>query len=80
VLVCVLEILPPSSGAKGFNGKGQGRMPLLDITSFLGELDKVLEDPAWIFFALVGGIGLLGLIALMLLYPISRDPENPPGS
>jgi hypothetical protein len=45
-------------------------MPLLDI---LAEADKILEDPAWIMFALAGAIGLLGLIALALLYPISRD-------
>lgn len=55
-------------------------MPLLDITSFLGELDKVLEEPAWIFFGLVGGIGVLGLLALLLLYPISTDTENSSGS
>jgi hypothetical protein len=55
-------------------------MPLLDITSFLGEVDKILEDPAWLFFFLVGGVGLLGLLLLMLLYPISKDPDNPPGS
>jgi hypothetical protein len=53
---------------------------LLDITSFLGDLDKVWEDPAWIFFALVGGVGLLGLTALMLLYPISRDTDTNQGS
>jgi hypothetical protein len=45
-------------------------MPLLDI---LAEADKILEDPAWIMFVLAGAIGLLGLIALALLYPISRD-------
>jgi hypothetical protein len=53
-------------------------MPLLDITSFLGDLDKVLEDPAWLFFGLVGGVGLLGLLAL-LLYPISSDTDQTPG-
>ncbi|HXH20812.1 MAG TPA: hypothetical protein VNN10_02195 [Dehalococcoidia bacterium] len=51
-------------------------MPLLDITSFLGELDKVLEDPAWLFFGLVGGVGLLGLLAIMLLYPFSSDSDQ----
>jgi hypothetical protein len=45
-------------------------MPLLDI---LAEADKILEDPAWIMFALAGAIGILGLLALFLLYPISRD-------
>lgn len=55
-------------------------MPLLDITSFLGDLDKVLEDPAWLFFGLVGGVGLLGLLALLLLYPISQDTDSTPGT
>lgn len=55
-------------------------MPLLDITSFLGDLDKILEDPAWIFFALVGGVGLLGLAALALLYPLSGDTDSNPGA
>ncbi len=53
-------------------------MPLLDITSLLGDLDKVLEDPAWLFFGLVGGIGFLGLLALILLYPISTDTDTTP--
>jgi hypothetical protein len=51
-------------------------MPLLDITSFLGDLDTVLEDPAWLFFGLVGIVGVLGLVALLVLYPISTDPES----
>jgi hypothetical protein len=45
-------------------------MPLLDI---LADLDKVLEDPAWIMFGLAGAVGLLGLVALILLYPLGRD-------
>ncbi len=45
-------------------------MPLLDI---LAEIDRVLEDPAWLMFALGMGIGGLGLAALVLLYPLSRD-------
>jgi hypothetical protein len=45
-------------------------MPVLDI---LADIDKVLEDPAWVMFGLAGLIGLLGLAALFLLYPISRD-------
>jgi hypothetical protein len=45
-------------------------MPLLDI---LAELDNILEDPAWLMFGLAGAVGVIGLIALALLYPISRD-------
>ncbi len=45
-------------------------MPLLDI---LADVDKVLEDPAWIMFGLAGAVGVLGLIALILLYPLGRD-------
>ena len=51
---------------------------LLGITSFLGKLDKYWEDPAWIFAALVGGLGILGLIALLTLYPISQDTDTNP--
>ncbi|HEY4684888.1 MAG TPA: hypothetical protein VII57_02465 [Dehalococcoidia bacterium] len=47
-------------------------MPVLDITSFLGDLDKVLEDPAWLLFGAAVIIGGLGL-ALLLLYPFARD-------
>ena len=54
-------------------------MALLDITSFLGELDKILEDPAWLFFFLIGGIGVLGMLALLLLYPISGDNDSTTG-
>ncbi|MGH7488421.1 MAG: hypothetical protein ACREMY_22905 [bacterium] len=49
---------------------------LLDITSFLGTLDKYWSDPAWIFAALIGGIGVMGLLALALLYPIGNDPDD----
>jgi hypothetical protein len=52
---------------------------LLDITSFLGHLDKFWDNPAWIFAALVGLVGALGLVALMLLYPFSRDTESGEG-
>ena len=45
-------------------------MPILDI---LADIDSVIEDPAWIMFGLAGGIGLLGLALLVLLYPFSRD-------
>ena len=48
-------------------------MPLLDITSFLGDLDKVLEDPAWLMFGLAVLVGGLGLALLFLLYPFARD-------
>jgi hypothetical protein len=51
---------------------------LISITSFLGDLDKYWEDPAWIFAALVGGLGILGLLALVMLYPISRDTDTNP--
>lgn len=40
-------------------------MPLLDVW-------EVLENPAWIFFALTVSVGLLGL-ALLMLYPLGRD-------
>ena len=45
-------------------------MPLLDI---LASVDKVLENPAWLMFGLAGAVGLLGLAALILLYPLGRD-------
>lgn len=45
-------------------------MPVLDI---LAEADKILEDPAWVMFALAGLLGVVGLAALVLLYPFSRD-------
>ena len=48
-------------------------MPLLDITSFLGDLDKVLEDPAWLIFIAAVAIGGLGPAALFFLYPFARD-------
>jgi uncharacterized protein involved in exopolysaccharide biosynthesis len=41
-------------------------MPLLTI------LD-VLEEPAWLMFGFAAGVGLLGLLALILLYPISKE-------
>jgi hypothetical protein len=49
-------------------------MPLLDVFGVsLADLDNFLEDPAWLMFALAGLIGFVGLTALALLYPISRD-------
>ena len=45
-------------------------MPLLDV---LHEADKILEDPAWLMFGLAGAVGVLGLLALVLLYPLGRD-------
>ena len=45
-------------------------MPVLDI---LSEVDSVLQNPAWIMFALAGLTGVLGLAALVILYPFSRD-------
>ena len=40
-------------------------MPFLDIWA-------VLENPAWIFFGLTVGIGLLGL-GILMLYPFGQD-------
>jgi hypothetical protein len=40
-------------------------MSVLDIWS-------ILEDPAWLFFGAMAGVGLLGL-ALLMLYPFGRD-------
>lgn len=45
-------------------------MPVLDI---LADIDNVLEDPAWVMFGLAGLLGVLGLTAILLLYPFSRD-------
>jgi hypothetical protein len=45
-------------------------MPLLDI---LASVDKVVENPAWLMFGIAGAIGLLGLMALIFLYPMGRD-------
>ena len=43
------------------------------LLSILADIDKVVEDPAWVMFGLAGIVGLLGLAALFLLYPFSRD-------
>jgi hypothetical protein len=45
----------------------------MELLSTLGDIDKVLEDPAWLMFGLAGLVGVLGLAALILLYPFSRD-------
>jgi hypothetical protein len=45
----------------------------MELLSTLGDIDKVLEDPAWLMFGLAGLVGVLGLAALTLLYPFSRD-------
>ncbi len=45
-------------------------MPILDA---LAEADKILQNPAWIMFGLAGSVGLLGLAALIFLYPFGRD-------
>ena len=34
--------------------------------------DKLI-DPAWIMFAIMFVVGGLGLLALLLLYPMSKD-------
>jgi hypothetical protein len=41
-------------------------MPVLDIWEFL-------VDPAKMTGAIVAGIGILGLLIIMALYPLSRD-------
>jgi len=52
-------------------------LPLLDvidtITNNLPHIDKVLENPAWLMFGLTIALGSMGLAALFLLYPFSRD-------
>lgn len=45
-------------------------MPLLVSMT---DIKSVLENPAWIMFGITAGIGLLGLFALMVIYPMSRD-------
>ena len=45
-------------------------LPLLDI---LAKSDKILQDPSWLMFGIAGAIGVLGLLALFLLYPLGRD-------
>jgi len=44
-------------------------MPLLEVHDFW----DVLVDPAWIMFFLTMLVGGLGLLALLLLYPMGRD-------
>jgi hypothetical protein len=39
----------------------------------LKEIWDILIDPAWIMFGITVTIGGLGLLALLLLYPISKD-------
>ena len=39
----------------------------------LKDVWDILIDPAWITFGLTFLIGGLGLLALLLLYPMSRD-------
>ena len=39
----------------------------------LKEIWDILIDPAWIMFGLTFAIGGLGLLALLLLYPMSKD-------
>lgn len=36
----------------------------------------VLKKPHWLTFILVGGVGLSGFLALLFLYPISRDTDD----
>ena len=43
------------------------------LLGILADIDNIVEDPAWIMFGLAGIVGLLGLGALFLLYPFSRD-------
>jgi hypothetical protein len=44
-------------------------MPLLTVHDFW----DVLMDPSWIMFGLTFLVGGLGLLALILLYPLGRD-------
>jgi hypothetical protein len=39
----------------------------------LKDVWDILVDPAWITFGLTFAIGGLGLLALLLLYPMSKD-------
>ena len=39
----------------------------------LKDLPDILMDPAWLMFGLAFTIGALGLLALLLLYPLSKD-------
>ena len=39
----------------------------------LKDIWDILIDPAWLTFGLTFLIGGLGLLALLLLYPMSRD-------
>jgi hypothetical protein len=45
-------------------------MPLLNL---LHDIDKIIEDPAWLMFGLAGAVGVLGLLALIVFYPMGRD-------
>ena len=45
-------------------------MLLLDV---LKTINDIIEDPAWLMLGLTFLVGGLGLAALFLLYPISRD-------
>jgi hypothetical protein len=49
---------------------GDADMPLLDL---LADIDNIIEDPAWIMFGLAGAVGVLGLLALIIFYPMGRD-------
>ncbi len=43
-------------------------MDLLSVWTFL-------VDPAKMTGAIVGGFGVLGLLLLLALYPVSKDPD-----
>ena len=43
---------------------------------FLVDIWDLLIDPAFLEGVLFVGIGGLGLLLLLLLYPISRDPDE----
>ena len=48
---------------------------LLSLVTLCCDTDNwdILIDPAWVMFAIMFTVGGLGLLALILLYPMSKD-------
>ena len=48
---------------------------LLSLVTLCCDTDNwdKLIDPAWVMFAIMFTVGALGLLALILLYPMSKD-------
>jgi hypothetical protein len=48
---------------------------LLSLVTLCCDTDNwdKLIDPAWVMFGIMFTIGALGLLALILLYPMSKD-------